>query len=417
MKTAMHPVAAVCLAVALVACGAFAAEDKHPFAEVVAPKWQDDRRARNAEMKRRVDAWLADATADAAPIYVVYLSCSDQNPFPDHRKRIDHVLSEIQYWFGVQTEAAGFGRVTFNLQRDANKRLVLHEGKLPFAVASRTKNNKHDTSKHCRNAARAVLAAQNIDYDKSFVFVLTTIPDDHGAAPFYGNIIQDRGYCFAVDAPWIDTNYTKKGGPKVWKGKPVGPANSALIGGMAHELGHGFGLPHSDEPAAERDWGESLMGSGNYTWRGALRGERRDSYLLDTDAMLLISRPIFNRKTRGFDKQPKASVKEVRFVELDDGRVKVTGRIEADIPAYAVKIFDDPPGNGSYNAVAHASLPDEKTGAFEIVFKAHTAKGVHDLRLVAMHVNGRWTQVVTAMHAGDNGKIDLSKANRDLGKK
>lgn len=388
-----------------------------PFAEVVAPKWPDATRARNAEMKRRVDAWLADATEDADPLHVVYLSCFGQDPFPGHTARLDRVLGEVQHWYAVQMEAAGFGRVTFNMQHDAADRIVLHEGKLPFVVTTRTSKNKGETSGACAKAAREVLAAKNIDYDKSFVFVLTTIPDDHGAAPFFGNIRQDRGYCFAVDAPWIDTNYTKRDGPKVWKGKPVGPANSALIGGMAHELGHGFGLPHSDEPAAERAYGESLMGSGNYTWRGALRGERRDSYLLDTDAMFLIARPPFTTKTRDFDKQPKASVKDVRFERLNDGRIKVTGRIESDIPAYAVKIYDDPPGNGDYNAVAHPALPDEKTGAFEITFVPHTAKGVHGLRLVAMHVNGRWTQVVTAMHVGDDGQVDLGKANRDLGKK
>lgn len=409
-------IAALLAAVTIVVRHAAGADADKP-AKVIAPTWPADTRARNAEMKRRVDAWLADAKDDASPIHVIYLSCSDQKPFPDYKARINRVLGEIQHWYAVQTEAEGFGRVTFNMQRDAETRIVLHEGKLPFTVASRTNKNKRETSGVCAKTARAVLAKQNIDYDKSFVFVLTTIPDDHGAAPFFGNIRQDRGYCFAVDAPWIDTNYTQKDGPRVWKGKRIGPANSALIGGMAHELGHGFGLPHSDEPAAERAYGESLMASGNYTWRGALRGEKHDSYLLDTDAMFLIARPPFTTKMRDFYKQPKTSVKDVRFERLDDGRVKVTGRIESDIPAYAVKIYDDPPGNGDYNAVAHAALPDEKTGAFEIVFKPHSAKGAHGLRLVAMHVNGRWTQVVTALHVGDNGKLDLGKANRDLGKK
>jgi hypothetical protein len=247
------------------------------------------------------------------------------------------------------------------------------------------------------------------------VLVITTIPDDHGAAPFFGVIQQGQGHCFAVDAPWLDSNYTQADGPVVWKGKRIGAANSALIGGMAHEMGHGFGLPHSDEPAEQKSYGESLMASGNYTWREELRGRSKGSYLLDTDAMLLIARPPFTNRTRDFDKQPAAKLENVGFKVQSDGGVQVTGRIRTDIPVHAVKLFDDPPGNGDYNAVAHAALPDAKTGEFQINFKPVDAKGDHALRLLLFHVNGRWTQFNSGITIDAAGKPDLARANRELG--
>ena len=378
---------------------------------VVPPKWPDPVKARNAEMKRRVDAWLNEGkdSQASAPLHVVYLTCKDQTPFANHQERLNRVLTEIQTWFAAQQESLGFGPTTFALARNDTGLVTLHEGTLPFTVGSRSRDNIRETSAACHAAAKALLAKAGVDYDHSFVLVLTTIPDDHGAAPFFGNIIQDRGYCFAVDTPWLDLNYTQKDGPAVWKGKPVGAANSALIGGMAHELGHGFGLPHSDEPESLRALGESLMGSGNYTWREELRGRSLGSFLLDTDAMLLVSRPPFTANTRDLDKQPAVRLEDVKLIQEENGEVVITGRIDTNIPCYAIKLFDDPPGNNDYNAVAHAALPEEATGAFAIRCKPMTARGDHELRLVLFHVNGRWTQYNSRMNVSESG-VYLSPA-------
>lgn len=377
------------------------------MAKETTPTWSEAARARNAQMKRRVDAWLKDGKESAMPVHVVYLSCEDQQPFPEHRDRLNRVLSEVQSWMAAQHEAAGFGPVTMMLQRDDSGRVKLHESKLPFKVGTRNAQLIRQTHQACIDASKAVLAEAGINYDRSFVLILTTIPDDFGAAPFFGNIIQDRGYCFAVDAPWLDTNYTKTDGPKVWKGKTVGPANSALIGGIAHELGHGLGLPHSDEPPAEKTYGESLMASGNYTWRSELRKEGKGSYLLDTDAMLLIARPPFTGRVRDFDKQPRAEFRDLRFALTEGGLIQVTGNIITDIPAHAVKVCDDPPSNSDYNSIAYAALPDEKTGAFTITFKAHPAEGEHQLVLYAYHVNGRWTRKNHKFTVEKDGTVKL----------
>ena len=94
--------------------GNAAADWKPPV--VIPPTWTDAARTRNAEMKRRVDRWLADGEEARMPLHVVYLSCSDQEPFVDHVARINRVLTEIQESYAVQHEAAGFGRTTFALK-------------------------------------------------------------------------------------------------------------------------------------------------------------------------------------------------------------------------------------------------------------------------------------------------------------
>jgi hypothetical protein len=227
-------------------------------------------------------------------------------------------------------------------------------------------------------------------------------------------MILDRGYCFAVDTPWLDTEYSKMDGPKVWKGRPVGPANSALIGGIAHELGHGFGLPHCDEHAAQRVYGESLMGSGNYTWRQERRNEGKGTFLLDTDACFLIARPPFTGATRDRDRQPQPRVEYLQLEQGADGRVAMSATVRSDIPVYAVRVYDDPPGNHTYNAVSWVAAPDPETGALALDFTPLHAAGDHELVITLYHSNGRWTTLQSTMPVTKNGRADLAPVRRKL---
>ncbi len=373
------------------------------------PAWPAAIQQRNAEMKRRVDVWLAEGREARMPLHVVYFTCSDQEPFPEHRERLDRVLTEIQTWFADQHESLGFGRTTIALERDQDGKVRLHEAQLPFAVTTRRSANTRETRDECVRISRLLLGKDNIDFDNSFVLMLTTIPDDHGAAPYFGHPHQTKGSCFAVDTPWLDSKYTQTDGAKVWKGKPIGPANSALVGGIAHELVHGFGLFHCDEGPALAHFGESLMGSGNYTWRQERRGEGRGSFLLDGDAMQLIGRPPFTGRLREFDRKPEITISDLRLEALDEGPLRVSGNLQSDVPVYGLRLFDDPPGNGDYNAVAHVVLPDEQTGRFEITFRPLEAVGEHELRLYAYHVNGRWTKWTNVIIIDGAGRADLSK--------
>jgi hypothetical protein len=380
----------------------------------VLPSWAPEVRSQSTQMKERVDSWLSGGeTVPAEPLRVVYLYCSDQVPFPKHHERINRVLTEIQDWYRSQHEAAGFGAVTFALERDVDGRVKLHEGQLPVTVKSRYQANKRGTHKACVSAARSLLQAAKIDYDRSFVLVLTTIPDDHSAAPFFGNIMPDRGYCFAVDTPWLDSVYDKIDGPKVWKGQPVGPANSALIGGICHELGHGFGLTHCDEHAQQRGFGESLMARGNYAWRQEQRGPDKGTFLLNSDAAFLFARPPFASATRDFHRRPEARVEYLQLVQ--HGQViSMTGSVRSDIPVYALRVFDDPPGNGDYDAVSWVTVPNAESGEFALDISPRRTPGQHDLKLMLYHVNGRWTRLASKMPVARSGRVDLNPVRRKL---
>ena len=74
----------------------------------------------------------------------------------------------------------------------------------------------------------------------------------------------------------LDPRLLSSKAPGGYYGGPcsLGEFNSHYIGGLAHELGHAFGLPHDCQREAERaKRGLSLMGGGNHTYGQEQRGE------------------------------------------------------------------------------------------------------------------------------------------------
>lgn len=85
---------------------------------------------------------------------------------------------------------------------------------------------------------------------------LVIIPSGFGTGvPFYGL----GNYCFALDYKGFDFKDCGKNTPEGKKFKP-------WYGGMAHELGHGLGLPHTHTTRSQQKlFGTALMGAGNRT--------------------------------------------------------------------------------------------------------------------------------------------------------
>ena len=100
-------------------------------------------------------------------------------------------------------------------------------------------------------------------------------------SPYFGApSTQQSGLCFVADWAQQDlANLTRKE-PKLNDGEygnvSLGKHTTIFLGGIAHELGHAFGLPHCGERWDEKLRGTSLMGDGkSHLSRGAAwRGQR-----------------------------------------------------------------------------------------------------------------------------------------------
>jgi hypothetical protein len=340
----------------------------------------------------RLAAWHKEAPANTAKLYVFYVCMADLDPHPEHAVRLDRVLKEIQGFYRNQMEMNGFGQLTFPVELDKDGKLVIHvvRSKKPKAAFGR------DSGQAILDEIQPAIKEAGIDSEHSTLLILTPLPE---GAPYYGSGSFRSGVCWATDFPHLDplrfTDKTPE--PKNVFKRNVGQDNSVYIGGITHELGHAFGLPHNNDRPKTVFPGTSLMGAGNYTYREELRNEGAGTFLSPVDAFRLASHPLFSGVCRGIDDKSTC-----RFSGLDVGRdgqdLLVTGQVAASPDVYAVVAYNDPgecpdsfnPRTGEYedyDANSFVSVPD-RDGKFSLRMNILKNGSGYGLRLVACHLNG-----------------------------
>src|SRR6185503_8179520 len=117
------------------------------------------------------------------------------------------------------------------------------------------------------------------------------------------------GLCFAMDEVIQNLDDLNKKEPMLkdaeWGNESLGKFNTIFIGGIAHEMGHAFSLPHCGERWDEKARGKSLMGMGNHTYREEQRGEGPGSFLAMASAMKLAARPLFSKSDKEMPIAPR----------------------------------------------------------------------------------------------------------------
>ncbi len=125
-----------------------------------------------------------------------------------------------------------------------------------------------------RKEVKDALARQDIDVDcqTSLIFQVLLAWEGNKATeigPYVGGGNHLAGTAWVYDDSHLDPRLLGSKAPGGYYGGPcsLGAFNSHYIGGVAHELGHAFGLPHDCQRKAETATrGSSLMGGGNHTY-------------------------------------------------------------------------------------------------------------------------------------------------------
>jgi len=245
-----------------------------------------------------------------------------------------------------------------------------------------------------RAEVKAALAADGIDADRETLLIFQVLLAWEGnkaieMGPYVGGGNHLSGTAWVYDDEKLDPRLLDSKRPGGYYGQPcsVGEFNSHYIGGVAHELGHAFGLPHDCQRQAERaKRGLSLMGGGNHSYGQQLRGEGPGSFLSDASAMLLAySRP-FAGEQKGARARPTC-----RLTSLDaafrDGKIVLRGGVTADPPAFGIAAFNDwQKVDSDYDAVSWTCKIAE-SGKFELEI-GEMRPGASQLRLRVCHTSG-----------------------------
>lgn len=353
------------------------------------------------QAKQIIADWRASGDGDALaerPLLITLFTGNDTEPAPNYRERLTRTMTHIQAFYAREMKRHGFGELTFRLTTEADDLLKIH-------VVKGDKPNAEYTGKDGQAIRQLVLAdlkAKGIDASKETLVIFCNLTKwdpikrtmSHHS-PYYAGGSHQAGTAWQLDSALLDSAEFANTDKDLYlhDGQyghiSLGRYQSIFIGGVCHELGHAFGLPHNlQRPDEQQRWGTALMGSGNFTYAQEVRNEGKGSFLTIAHAMKLAVHPGFTGSAKQMRKRPNTKYTEIATGPINDGKgVRVIGRIEGDMPVHAVIAYLDPEGNSDYNATTHVAVPDSE-GRFTIDCTAFGKQATGQLRLVRVHTNG-----------------------------
>ena len=349
-------------------------------------------------------------------IRVTYFAPSDREPIPGYVERLDRVMREVQRFYREGMKAAGYGPMTFELERDKKGQLVVHVARGPKKLREYGRSSAGAVAQLVREA----LTAKGLDPKNEMLVIFANLLEWQGdkaieVGPYCGGGSHLRGTAWVYDDKRLDPRKLSSKEPGGYYHRPcsIGKFNSHYIGGVAHEMGHGFGLPHVCQTKAEKKTrGNALMGSGNHSYGTELRGEGKGSFLSPISALFLSRNRYFAGDLPGARDKATCELKELK-ADFKEGKLLISGRLAATPAAHGIAAYDDW-GNvpADYDAVGWVSRLD-KEGRFRFEL-TELRRGPSQMRFRIAHDSVQVSTIRVDYTVDDKNVPDISTFNHWL---
>lgn len=358
--------------------------------------------------------------AEPPPLRIVYFVPTDRTPCKDYETRVDKMMKNVQEFYRKGMEENGLGPMSFSLERDENGKLKIYtvDAKGPMEDYGRNSSSK------ARNEVASVMRDKygiDIGRETIVIFQLLLKWEDGKATeigPYVGGGSSVSGTAWVYDDERLDPDFLASKEPGGYYHRPVslGKFNTTYIGGLAHELGHAFSLPHDCEKDSEKPKGRSLMGSGNHTYGENLRAEGKGSFLSAASAYRLQYIRAFAGDLPDADHNVRWSLSEMKYT-FEDGKLNIEGKVTASPPVSSVIVYNDFGGIAAdYDAITWVfPIKDMKEGE-TVPFKISLDQlkpGDWQLRLFGTHTNGKTSRISLDYKVAPDGTPDLAKISAE----
>jgi hypothetical protein len=337
-----------------------------------------------------------------------YFVPNDRKPIPGYVERMDRVMQEVQSFYRQSMISNGYGPLTFTMDHDATGKLKVYlvQGKDPMLTYGRK------ASGQIRDEVKASLLADGINPNSKVLVIFQVLLDRQGdktveIGPYVGTGNNRTGTAWFYDDDRLDPSQLASKAPGGYYMRPcsIGHFNSEYIGGIAHELGHAFGLPHV--AGLNSNPKHSLMANGNHTYGDELRDEGAGTCLHPASALLL-------SHCRSFvGDLPEANVSPtVAFTALrgryETNTLVLDGGIISKPPAFGIIAYnDDKAISGDYDATGWISRVDAG-GHFQLRI-GNIQPGDFQLRLQIVCVSGATRTFPMDYEVNDQGVPDTNR--------
>ena len=346
------------------------------------------------------------------PVKIVYFIPSDCKPLEDRQERLGRVMKHVQNFYRNGMETHGYGPMTFALEWDSPDNLKLYDvqGKKSQAEYGR---NDYDV---VRREVRDALRSQGVNAEREMIVIFQMLLKwEDGKAtelgPYVGGGSHLSGTAWVYDDALLDAALLPSKEPGGYYMHPcsVGQFNTHYIGGIAHEMGHAFSLPHDCELNSQRpQLGNSLMGSGNHTYGKEERDEGKGTFLSASSALRLSKVRSFAGDLPNANRRGQMQIENLAASYAND-EITLTGQATSAPPLVGVVAYNDNENiPADYDAKSWvAQFDDRRQFRFTI---GELEQVPYQLRLVGVHENGATSEFRINYTVGQDGP-DLSSIN------
>ena len=334
---------------------------------------------------------------------IVYWSPSDREPQPEHKTRLNDILLDIQQYYAQEMERNGLGKLSIKFDKTPAGKIEIIEvmGKHPYS------HYQVNSGSEILNESKETLKQYDINADDETIVIFCNMSNwdadkrtINQNSPYYARGSSTSGVAWQVDSAILKIEDLTNMEDRVRDGQygdiTLGKYNTIFIGGIAHELGHAFALPHNLETREEHAaYGIALMGSGNRAYGNERRKDGKPAFLTQASALKLATHPMFSGVTKEMKKGVNYSYKDLQMSTNGNNEAVFKGKISSSIPCYAVVAYIDPDGGSNYDATSYVAIPD-KDGNFTVQcpadgFKRRGKNTKGAVRFVSYFANGAYT--------------------------
>jgi len=344
-------------------------------------------------------------------VKIVYFFGADSRLSSSWKNRIDRTLKDISAFYKTELENAGYDNDGIPFEKD-------NLGYKYYVVQGSKPSNDYTiySGNEIENEIFEKLPP-TITSSKEHILVITALSekDENDTyifhSPYYGRGSATSGLCMVADCDLLDPLLLADATTKITftemfatnRACSVGEFNSWYLGGIAHEMGHLFGLPHDNGFKNEFSLKTiSIMGEyGSRHYKVEKWGGEKSAKFSHASLLQLSRHPLFTQRPKPLLNRDEFLLQSFKLYQ-NEKTTKIKLHYHSGTKPYAVVALIRPYDMSEYLSNSFTSVGNQSDDT-EIEIAPFEGNAPHEIRMLFIFANGSVKEYRKMVTQGEGG--------------